>query len=319
MFAGHAELPDEELALGGAGMTSAHGAGDDPRHAGSDVESTVTMRPSAGPRPGAGRDESAERTSERRPELPRRSSARDEAAPQHRTEAGARGGEPETQARREAQVQRDAYGRQSAQSFAAPQAHTRPQGGQDPAQWSQQQRPPSRRRGEAGGQHAVPPYGQAGQGQPPRGPQAHPSQQAQPPQAESPPQYAPRLPREPRTPEGQPSQNARHRHETRTVQDVRPVPGASSDTRTAAAPSAQEDATGGDNPMTSSRPALPRRRRQQNLAPQLREESETTGQHEVDGNEAAETPDQARSRLSAFQQGTRRARHQKPGGDETGD
>jgi len=65
----------------------------------------------------------------------------------------------------------------------------------------------------------------------------------------------------------------------------------------------------GTGPMSGDRPPLPRRRRQQNLAPQLMTSEPVT-------NEPAESfdedPDQARSRLSAFQQGTRRARAQDP-------
>jgi hypothetical protein len=60
------------------------------------------------------------------------------------------------------------------------------------------------------------------------------------------------------------------------------------------------------------RPALPQRRRQQNLAPQLREEpapewppSRSNPEHNRE-----DTPDQARSRLAAFQAGTRRGRHE---------
>ena len=60
------------------------------------------------------------------------------------------------------------------------------------------------------------------------------------------------------------------------------------------------------------RPELPQRRRQQNLAPQLKEEpapswppSQANPEHNRE-----ETPEQARSRLSAFQAGTRRGRHE---------
>ncbi|TNC25468.1 sensor histidine kinase [Amycolatopsis alkalitolerans] len=62
-------------------------------------------------------------------------------------------------------------------------------------------------------------------------------------------------------------------------------------------------------PLSPDRPQLPRRRRQQNLAPQLRTDEtpfpETT-------MEPRDDPDQARTRLAAFQQGTRRARSQDP-------
>lgn len=63
--------------------------------------------------------------------------------------------------------------------------------------------------------------------------------------------------------------------------------------------------------QAGGRPALPQRRRQQNLAPQLREEPAPewpqTSQNSEHNRE--ESPDQARSRLSAFQAGTRRGRH----------
>ncbi|KAA9152189.1 sensor histidine kinase [Amycolatopsis acidicola] len=62
-------------------------------------------------------------------------------------------------------------------------------------------------------------------------------------------------------------------------------------------------------PMSPDRPALPRRRRQQNLAPQLR-----TNEPQADDYAAApsDDPEEARSRLSAFQAGTRRARDNDP-------
>ncbi|MEV0071249.1 nitrate- and nitrite sensing domain-containing protein [Amycolatopsis sp. NPDC050768] len=57
-------------------------------------------------------------------------------------------------------------------------------------------------------------------------------------------------------------------------------------------------------PEAPGRPALPQRRRQQNLVPQLREDRPA---HELqDARE--DTPELARNRLTAFQQGTRRAR-----------
>jgi signal transduction histidine kinase len=56
-----------------------------------------------------------------------------------------------------------------------------------------------------------------------------------------------------------------------------------------------------------NRPPLPQRRRQQNLAPQLRAEPATTWPDDLS---PGESPDQARSRLSAYQRGTRRAREE---------
>jgi signal transduction histidine kinase len=64
------------------------------------------------------------------------------------------------------------------------------------------------------------------------------------------------------------------------------------------------------------RPPLPQRRRQQNLAPQLRAEPVTTWPEELS---TGESPDQARSRFSAFQRGTRRAREEPALGETTSD
>jgi signal transduction histidine kinase len=55
------------------------------------------------------------------------------------------------------------------------------------------------------------------------------------------------------------------------------------------------------------RPPLPQRRRQQNLAPQLRADPAAAWPAD---ESPGESPDQARSRLSAFQRGTRRAREE---------
>ncbi|WP_156096178.1 sensor histidine kinase [Amycolatopsis jejuensis] len=69
-----------------------------------------------------------------------------------------------------------------------------------------------------------------------------------------------------------------------------------------------------ENGRPPGRPALPQRRRQQNLVPQLR-----SGRPIADPAEADEvredSPEQARSRLTAFQQGTRRGREADPGHD----
>jgi hypothetical protein len=63
--------------------------------------------------------------------------------------------------------------------------------------------------------------------------------------------------------------------------------------------------------QAGGRPPLPQRRRQQNLAPQLKEEPapEWPQTQAVSEHNREESPDQARSRLSAFQAGTRRGRH----------
>ncbi|MEU4246305.1 nitrate- and nitrite sensing domain-containing protein [Amycolatopsis sp. NPDC026612] len=57
-------------------------------------------------------------------------------------------------------------------------------------------------------------------------------------------------------------------------------------------------------PEAPGRPPLPQRRRQQSLVPQLREDKPAQEREEV----RLDSPEAARSRLSAFQQGTRRAR-----------
>jgi signal transduction histidine kinase len=57
-------------------------------------------------------------------------------------------------------------------------------------------------------------------------------------------------------------------------------------------------------PEAPGRPPLPQRRRQQNLVPQLREDKPAQEREEV----RLDSPEAARSRLAAFQQGTRRAR-----------
>ncbi|SFP01339.1 Signal transduction histidine kinase [Amycolatopsis arida] len=63
-------------------------------------------------------------------------------------------------------------------------------------------------------------------------------------------------------------------------------------------------------PMAPGRPPLPRRRRQQNLVPQLREDDPTAEQTDVP---MSDSPEQARHRLAAFQRGTRQARESDPG------
>ncbi len=133
--------------------------------------------------------------------------------------------------------------------------------------------------------------------------------------------YVPKLPRElPRA--NRPAGDSRPRHQARPGHDrpahERPAqPAGPANTRPgSAAPSAE----GG---LDAGRPPLPRRRKQQNLAPQLKDDTSTLNLASVDdaaGNEDYDTtPEQARSRLSAFQQGTRRARQHQPGPDESGD
>ncbi|PKV94929.1 signal transduction histidine kinase [Amycolatopsis echigonensis] len=67
----------------------------------------------------------------------------------------------------------------------------------------------------------------------------------------------------------------------------------------------------GAPPRPPGRPPLPQRRRQQNLVPQLRGDRPAPESEDV----REDSPEQARSRLSAFQQGTRRAREADPGHD----
>ncbi|OAP25690.1 sensory histidine kinase CreC [Amycolatopsis sp. M39] len=64
-------------------------------------------------------------------------------------------------------------------------------------------------------------------------------------------------------------------------------------------------------PRPPGRPPLPQRRRQQNLVPQLRSDRPAAESDDV----REDSPEQARARLSAFQQGTRRAREADPGHD----
>jgi len=59
--------------------------------------------------------------------------------------------------------------------------------------------------------------------------------------------------------------------------------------------------------LSADRPPLPQRRRQQNLAPQLRDEQTAAWPEETDREVS---PDQARSRLSAYQRGTRQGREE---------
>lgn len=66
-------------------------------------------------------------------------------------------------------------------------------------------------------------------------------------------------------------------------------------------------------PVSPGRPPLPQRRRQQNLVPQLMDGAAATEAEQT----RDDSPEQARNRLAAFQQGTRRAREQEPGSNDT--
>ncbi|TWE13646.1 sensor histidine kinase [Prauserella muralis] len=110
-------------------------------------------------------------------------------------------------------------------------------------------------------------------------------------------------------PEGRPQHHEVRppRHEVRGQHEARPAP--------ESRPPHDGRPPQPAGPMSPGRPSLPRRRRQQNLVPQLME-TDSAG----DNLEApSDTPEQARSRLSAFQRGTRQARDQQPGLDPSGD
>ncbi|MGK4595220.1 histidine kinase, partial [Amycolatopsis sp. w19] len=66
-------------------------------------------------------------------------------------------------------------------------------------------------------------------------------------------------------------------------------------------------------PEAPGRPPLPQRRRQANLVPQLLEDRPAAQREEV----REDTPELARNRLAAFQQGTRRGRDTEPTDDYT--
>nr|WP_106180846.1 nitrate- and nitrite sensing domain-containing protein [Prauserella shujinwangii] len=85
--------------------------------------------------------------------------------------------------------------------------------------------------------------------------------------------------------------------------DVRPP-------RQGGPPAQQGNGQQGNGALSSGRPPLPRRRRQENLAAPLRDDAPVTEQTDI---MMADDPDQARQRLAAFQRGTHRAREQEPG------
>ncbi|MFI7674982.1 nitrate- and nitrite sensing domain-containing protein [Actinophytocola sp. NPDC049390] len=95
----------------------------------------------------------------------------------------------------------------------------------------------------------------------------------------------------------------------------RPAP-RDGDTRAQAQPQAPDVVQG----MAPGRPPLPQRRRQQNLVPQLREDTPPAWPQQSAGeteHNREETPEQARSRLAAFQAGTRRGRDEPLPGEMT--
>ena len=71
---------------------------------------------------------------------------------------------------------------------------------------------------------------------------------------------------------------------------------------------ANGDGRGGARRSDDSRPVLPRRRRQANLAPQLASDAAAPEQNVPDEADGAQSAEQARNRMSAFQRGTRKGR-----------
>jgi signal transduction histidine kinase len=129
---------------------------------------------------------------------------------------------------------------------------------------------------------------------------AKPDAEARPqPQAQQPQGQAPQLPQ--RRPQSAPQQGTQHQPAPQ------PQPVAQSQQ---AQPAAQAQSSG-QFPVQGGRPSLPQRRRQQNLAPQLQEAPPTAWPQSQDSPEhnREDSPEQARSRLSSFQAGTRRGRH----------
>ncbi|WP_134712336.1 sensor histidine kinase [Saccharomonospora xinjiangensis] len=132
----------------------------------------------------------------------------------------------------------------------------------------------------------------------------------------APTQYVPKLPRE--LPRGsRPAVEQGEHRDSRARHQAGPAHERHGGTRADTRPSSAQ------NGLDGGRPPLPRRRRQENLAPQLRDDTRTLGvvgggDTEGKGDDYDTTPEQARSRLSAFQQGTRRARKHEPGPDDSG-
>ena len=129
---------------------------------------------------------------------------------------------------------------------------------------------------------------------------AQPDAEARP-QAQQPQGPAPQLPQ--RRPQSPPQQGTQHQ----PAPQPQPQPVAQSQQ---AQPAGQAAQSSGQFPAQGGRPALPQRRRQQNLAPQL-QEAPTEWPQSQDSPEPSreDSPERARSRLSSFQAGTRRGRH----------
>lgn len=117
------------------------------------------------------------------------------------------------------------------------------------------------------------------------------------------PRHAEPRPSEPRPSEPRPSEP--RPSEPRHAEARHAEPPRSGDTRAHQQPVAE---------VAPGRPPLPQRRRQQNLAPQLRDETPVVWPAE---NRGEESPEQARNRLAAFQAGTRRGRDEPGDGEST--
>ncbi|ANN15639.1 histidine kinase [Amycolatopsis orientalis] len=118
----------------------------------------------------------------------------------------------------------------------------------------------------------------------------------------------PRVPR-PETPRPEPIRPEPARAEARP-QPVQPPAWPPAETRPQDSRAPQTRRPG---PEAPGRPPLPQRRRQANLVPQLMEDRPAAQQEEI----REDTPELARNRLAAFQQGTRRARDTEPTDDYT--
>lgn len=118
----------------------------------------------------------------------------------------------------------------------------------------------------------------------------------------------PRVPR-PETPRPEPIRPEPVRGDARS-QPVQPPAWPPSDTRPQDVRPPQTRRPG---PEAPGRPPLPQRRRQQSLVPQLMEDRPATQREET----REDSPELARNRLAAFQQGTRRGRETDPSDDYT--
>ncbi|WP_409493813.1 nitrate- and nitrite sensing domain-containing protein [Amycolatopsis sp. cmx-11-12] len=145
----------------------------------------------------------------------------------------------------------------------------------------------------------------------PVAPQEQPQQSAEQSGAALPP-LPPRRPRVPRpeTPRPEPIRPEPARAEARPQPAQPPAWPPAADSRPQDSRPPQTRRPG---PEAPGRPPLPQRRRQTNLVPQLMEDKPAAQREEV----REDTPELARNRLAAFQQGTRRGRDTEPTDDYT--